>query len=326
MGKNEIEIIKYPKIKHVKMFVNEIKSVDNHVHNDFEISLCLKGNASFTVNGNEFSIVEGDVFFINSGDVHAITNVSTKSEVDKNFEDPIFLFIQISNHFVRDYFPQIRTSVFKSGNLKSELSEKEYKILLYMLTEAALNYFAETKYYELEIVSCVSKALTFAYKSFKPEIINENQKQKINRKSSRLERIISYIDENFDSQIRLEDIASKENLSVTHFSHLFSSNFGMTFQEFINIKRMEQCIRLMANKEKTLLEISYESGFSDPKYMNRIFLKKFGCTPKEYRKKYSMHTEDNVILVGKLETIFNDNEAYLEVKKFADKNELEFIF
>ena len=87
---------------------------------------------------------------------------------------------------------------------------------------------------------------------------------------------ISYIDENFDTQIRLEDITARENISVTHFSHLFTAAFGMTFQEFISVKRMEQCIRLMPNKEKTLMEICYESGFSDLKYMNKVFIKKYG--------------------------------------------------
>ena len=144
---------------------------------------------------------------------------------------------------------------------------------------------------------------------------------KIKKKNNRLERIISYIDENFDTQIRLEDITARENISVTHFSHLFTATFGMTFQEFISVKRMEQCIRLMSNKEKTLMEICYESGFSDPKYMNKVFIKKYGCTPKEYRRKYLNCSENVLESAGKLEHIFKDFDSLKAVKDF--KNSLK---
>ena len=315
MEKSEIEIIKYPKVKHIKMFVNEIKSVENHIHNDFEIFIVLNSVGTTKINANTYELKKGDIFFINSGDVHSL---SCNMPYDDKVKDPKFLLIQVSNHFVREYFPQIQTTLFKSSNLKNYLSEKDYNVVLSLLVDSAIEYFSGKDYYQLDVISNVAKTLSYIYRNLEHEIINEGQKQKIKRKSNRLERIISYIDENFDSQIRLEDITSQENLSVTHFSHLFSSSFGMTFQEFINIKRMEQCIRLMSNKEKTLLEICYESGFSDPKYMNKMFLKKYGCTPKEYRKKYSDYNETLIVNKGTLEKIYNDSESLKEVSAFKN--------
>ena len=72
---------------------------------------------------------------------------------------------------------------------------------------------------------------------------------------------------------------------------------------------MEQCIRLMPNKEKTLLEISYESGFSDPKYMNRMFIKHFGYTPKEYRKRLGMEQKEISQITREFETIYSLSES-----------------
>ena len=84
---------------------------------------------------------------------------------------------------------------------------------------------------------------------------------------------------------------------------------------------MEQCIRLMPNKEKTLMEICYESGFSDLKYMNKVFIKKYGCTPKEYRMKYLNCSENVLESAGKLEHIFKDFDSLKAVKDF--KNSLK---
>ena len=318
MESSRIEIVKYPKVKHIKMFVNKIKFVENHLHNDFEILLNLTGKGILEINNATYMYGPGDIIFINSGDVHSLS--SHLGDEDKNHSGgPTSLFIQISNHFLREYFPQIHSSVFKSGNLRDSLNDSDYKNLSKLLTDAALSYFSETNYFQLDVVASISKALAYVYRHLDYKVINEVQKERINRKKSRMERIISYIDANFDSQIRLEDIASKENLSVTHLSHIFSSSFGMTFQEFVNIKRMEQCIRLMANSEKTLLEISYESGFSDSKYMNKMFLKRFGCTPKEYRKKYGTYYDGPTMETGKFEIIYNDQDSLKEVENYIGK-------
>lgn len=316
MKKSEIEIVKYPKIKHIKMFVNEIKSVENHIHNDFEIFVVLNSVGVVKINSTSYNVKQGDIIFINSGDVHSL---SCKIPFDDNVQNPTFLLIQISNHFVREYFPQIQTSVFKSNNLKNVLSSQDYNFVLRLLTDAATDYFSSRDFYQLDVISEVAKTLAVLYRNLEHEIISESQKQKIKKKNNRLERIISYIDANFDTQIRLEDITTKENISVTHFSHLFTATFGMTFQEFISVKRMEQCIRLMSNNEKTLMEICYESGFSDPKYMNKTFIKKYGCTPKEYRKKYLDYNENIFETAGKIERIFNDYDSLKAVNEFKSR-------
>lgn len=318
MPLSELEIVKYPKIKHLKMFVNRLRSKDDHVHNDFELFLVLNGEGSVKINGNEQNIKKGDLFLVNSGDVHSYHK--TPSNVE-NTGDPTILFVQVSNHFVREYFPQIRTTLFESCNLKEKFPKLVYEIACASLAEAAMDYFSDDfTNLTLSIVSSISLFMSFCYKYVNHEIINEGQKQKLKRKNARLERIISYIDANFETQIRLEDLASAEDLSVTHFSHLFSSTFGVTFQEYVNLKRLEQCLRLMGNKEKTLLEISYESGFSDPKYMNKMFMKKFGCTPKEYRK--SMGTETLKladIVETETELIFSDVAASKIVNEYFNE-------
>lgn len=306
MKNNEIEIIEYPKIKHIKLFVNEITSVENHIHSEFEILLCLKNPGIIRVNANSSMINEGDIFFINSNDVHSISHkVSEKSEIDI----PIFLLIQVSINFLREYIPQLQTTSFKSCNLKDYVDEKELNELKNKLIDASINYLNDSDFYKLNAIEVLSNFFFDLYKYVPYEILSETRKLKLKKKNLQVERILSYIDANFEGPIKLEDLANEENITCTHFSHLFTSYFGITFQEFINIKRMEQCIRLMPNKEKTLIQISYESGFSDPKYMTKMFLKKFDCTPKAYRDKYLTYSDNQLRREGKLENILNAKDS-----------------
>ncbi|MBO6261767.1 MAG: helix-turn-helix domain-containing protein [Bacilli bacterium] len=293
MKQLDVELIRYEKLKHIKFLVNRIQFRKEHIHNEFEIFIVLKGSGIAKIKNKSYTIKAGDAYLINSGEVHSYMRdpLFTLDSEDVN-DVPLFLFVQISNHCLREYFPQIRTTIFNSCNLRDYLSEEEVTNVVRLLVDSAKAYFIEEPLYQLNILSNVAKVLATCYKKVPHEIISEAQKTSLKQKNLRVERIISYIDANFETQIRLQDLAEQENLSPTHFSHLFTSLFGVTFQNYVNIKRMEQCIRLMPNKEKTLLEISYESGFSDPKYMNRMFIKHFGYTPKEYRKRLGMEQKE----------------------------------
>ena len=327
MKQLDVELIRYEKLKHIKFLVNRIQFRKEHIHNEFEIFIVLKGSGIAKIKNKSYTLKTGDAYLINSGEVHSYMRDPLYSlDVEDVNDVPLFLFVQISNHCLREYFPQIRTTIFNSCNLRDYLSEEEVRKAVSLLVSSAKSYFVEEPLYQLNILSNVANVLSTCYKKVPHEIISEAQKSSLKQKNLRVERIISYIDANFETQIRLQDLAEQENLSPTHFSHLFTSMFGVTFQNYVNIKRMEQCIRLMPNKEKTLLEISYESGFSDPKYMNRMFIKHFGYTPKEYRKRLGMEQKEISQSAEEFETIYTIAESikalddFEKMSKEASKN------
>ena len=317
MKQLDVELVRYEKLKHVKFLVNRIQFRKEHIHNEFEIFIVLKGSGIAKIKNKSYNLKTGDVYLINSGEVHSYMRDPLYSlDIEDMSDAPLFLFAQISNHCLREYFPQIRTTVFNTCNLRDYLNEEEINTLVKLLVESAKIYFTEEPLYQLNILSNVAKVLTICYSKLPHEIISETQKTNLKQKNMRVERIISYIDANFETQIRLQDLAEQENLSPTHFSHLFTSLFGVTFQNYVNIKRMEQCIRLMPNKEKTLLEISYESGFSDPKYMNRMFIKHFGYTPKEYRKRLGMEQKEISPVAREFENIYSISDSVNALNEF----------
>ncbi len=321
MKQLDIELVRYEKLKHVKFLINRIQLRQEHIHNEFEFFVVLRGEGRAKIKNHTFEIKEGDVYLINSGEVHSYCRVPASNIILDREKDsaPLFLFAQISNHCLREYFPQIRTTVFNSGNLRDFMKEEEVESVVNDLVESAKLYFLEEPLYQLKVLGRLSRVLTKCYEKVPYEIISEAQKNTLKQKNLRIERIISYIDANFETQIRLQDLAEQENLSPTHFSHLFTSLFGVTFQDYVNIKRMEQCIRLMPNKEKTLLEISYESGFSDPKYMNRMFIKHFGYTPKEYRRRLGVEQVEVKQVIHERETIYNVSDSINAINAF-EKN------
>lgn len=103
---------------------------------------------------------------------------------------------------------------------------------------------------------------------------------------AKLERLISVldrIDENYTQKLLLGDIAAAENVSMPYLSHAFKEAFGMSFQEYLCRRRFEHACRLIAQTDRSVLDIALSSGFSDAKYLNRAFRRRYGCTPKEFR-------------------------------------------
>ena len=65
----------------------------------------------------------------------------------------------------------------------------------------------------------------------------------------------------------------------------------MTCIEYINNYRLEIASSLLNKSEKSILDISFEVGFNNVSYFNKLFKKKYSLTPKEFRNTNNNHEE-----------------------------------
>jgi AraC-like DNA-binding protein len=101
-----------------------------------------------------------------------------------------------------------------------------------------------------------------------------------------IERTHSFITQNLNRNLTLEDIAAEAGFSATHFSRLFKKRYGMAVNEYIIGRRIAKAQLLLAQTALTVKEISYKCGFSDQLYFSRMFKKKLKITPVDFRKYY----------------------------------------
>lgn len=96
--------------------------------------------------------------------------------------------------------------------------------------------------------------------------------------------IVDHISQNYMNNICLSDIAKMLNYDYHYVSRLFHRLFKMSFNDYINVYRLEKAIELMEQGEKKLLDIAYESGFQSIRTFNSCFKSHYGTSPTEYRK------------------------------------------
>lgn len=102
--------------------------------------------------------------------------------------------------------------------------------------------------------------------------------------SDRFSKVTEYIMRNFDSDITLPGVAAVSNMAVTTFCNFFKEHYRVTFVEYLNTVRTGYACKLLADHNKNVVEIAYESGYNNLANFNRQFKKFKNMTPTEYRR------------------------------------------
>ena len=83
--------------------------------------------------------------------------------------------------------------------------------------------------------------------------------------------------------------AEKLNMSTRNLNLISQSAFGKSVTEIIETRKLIEARNLLLNSGKSVSEIGYELGYNEKSYFTRVFRKRTGVTPSEYREK--MHTD-----------------------------------
>jgi len=73
------------------------------------------------------------------------------------------------------------------------------------------------------------------------------------------------------------------NLSASYFGDLIKKETGRSAQEYIQTKVIEVAKERIFDHSKSMSEIAYELGFKYPQHFTRLFKKRVGKSPNEYR-------------------------------------------
>ncbi|HEY2350278.1 MAG TPA: AraC family transcriptional regulator [Puia sp.] len=104
--------------------------------------------------------------------------------------------------------------------------------------------------------------------------------------ANRLNNIYQHILNNFSRELPLEEIAKIAHLTPNGFCRYFKSRIKKPFSKFLLEVRIGHACKLLAESEKTVAEICYESGFNNFSNFNRHFKTIAGRTPLNHRKYY----------------------------------------
>ena len=104
--------------------------------------------------------------------------------------------------------------------------------------------------------------------------------------SRRILKVKNFISKNYMDELRLPELASLAGMSSSAFSRFFKLRTGRNISEYIIDLRLGYAARMLVDTAKSISEIGFDCGFNNLSNFNRIFKKKKGCSPSEFRESY----------------------------------------
>jgi two-component system response regulator YesN len=97
-------------------------------------------------------------------------------------------------------------------------------------------------------------------------------------------QVIEYLQEYYNEDLTLEDVARKVHISPSRLSHLFKDELGLTIIEYLTDIRITAAKQMLENSDLMVKQIAEKVGYQEASYFTRVFKKNTGVSPAEYRR------------------------------------------
>ncbi|MFC4163979.1 AraC family transcriptional regulator [Epilithonimonas zeae] len=252
-----------------------IKALSPHRHDHYTCMLIESGKLEVVFDFKHLTMPAGTLFISPPGQIHQILstfgatgyylsfesrhiNKSAYTSLDNLLDDT--MLITLSNHEY-EWFRTILDSIIKLQDLNDSVCSQVEEPLLSAAIEQAILCYERSTFIIKENLSLRSVSISKEFKNL--------------------------VKSHFRTLKRPYEYAEKLNITVGHLSDTVKKVTGLSASELIQKEVMSEAQRLLYYTEVSIKEISYHLGYQDTKYFIRLFSKKAGFSPSEYRKKYT---------------------------------------
>ncbi len=251
-----------------------------HWHPDFEIATAECGVLDYQVGGQSIILRAGDSIFVNGNMLHGIKQIS--GDVADPMPNIVFTGTLIASETSTIYQKYIQP-IAQCDSLpfvvfrKSDSSHSEINSLIkeiYRLMDE------KRAGYELAVQRSINRIFEFISLNFESLPKSEASRIQITNQI-RIQKMLTFIYENYASPVTLEDIAKAADISRSEAGRCFQAYMGCSPVDMLIQYRLQTAHQLLNDKTQTLQQISYACGFNSVNYFSRCFKKRYGYAPSQ---------------------------------------------
>jgi len=250
-----------------------------HQHEEFQISLILKGSGTLIVGDTISSYKQDDIIVLGENLPHVF-----KSDLKKSENSHMISIFFTKNTFGGNFFDTEELKPLKSFFKKAEngfiISKKSEKII-----EVFNTLYKASKFDRFILFFQLLKELnTSNYKSLSSFV---SLKKYSDNEGRRMSSVFEYTINNFQNEITLEVISQQAAMTKNAFCKYFKKRTNKTYVTFLNELRIEEACKLLQIKnELTIAEVAELTGFQNISNFNRKFKHFKNTTPRVYQKNF----------------------------------------
>lgn len=276
---------KFPIIMDLHRFEHDFILTPNY-HDYLEIGYISEGKGFLNVGNKKYVIKKDDIVIISNFEVHTFTTSKNQFfDLAVIYFMPELIFnpgsINLDFDYLKPFFYRsdnfshiIHPEKINSSEILS-LFEKIYELS----NKKTSNYKLEIKIYLMEMLI---KILNY-YENVGIKKSGVYSKKLENL--SRLKDLISYIQNDYNSAITLEEAAKMVSISTHYFCKFFKQVMGKTFINYVLSVRIDRAKEILFSEKISVTSVAYKVGFGNLSYFHRKFKEFTGFRPNEFRQK-----------------------------------------
>ncbi len=277
---SEREVVDYHPDTTLRFFINsQTESYEMHWHPATELIMPIENTYTVIVGQTRYDLNPGEILIIPPGELHQLIAPPSGLRL-------IYIFDMEAVSAIKGFSYMtifISHAVLITPETCPSVYEQEVDLILELCREyfygghlRALNCYANLlKLFANYGESCIERVPVSRS--------SESDSERSIRLYEKLNTVFDYMDKHYNEDLSLETIADVAGFSKFHFSRLFKECSGYNFYDYLCLLRIKAAENLLMSKEHSITEVALLSGFSSLSTFNRMFKKKKGCTPSEYR-------------------------------------------
>ena len=236
-----------------------------HWHEHIELLFFLKGKCEIVAGGHTNIARSGDLAVVNGSEVHSfaaeepvdyyclIISPLFFSDVDKG--DLCFLNVIEDDEYIKNIFADINEAYLDEG-VGGDMMQKShtYRLMAHLM------------------------------KHYRKQRLTPEERYAHNRYLALLDRVKTFIADNYRRHISAEELAGVCYFSIEYFCRFFKRMTGRTALAYVNEYRIEKATILLSKTDEPIGDIAGSVGFDDLNYFCRVFKRIKKCSPGDYRK------------------------------------------
>ncbi|GHT43602.1 hypothetical protein FACS189438_1130 [Bacteroidia bacterium] len=245
-----------------------------HQHLRIEINFVKKGNCIIHLEHESIRFNENEIMIILSNVLHYFEAGSEGATLMQlEFLPEIFSRFDPTGENIQPTLNSV--TVFSEENRLIKIVNNVRIMRAVQRIVNELN--SKNKYYHYLVIMYYAELLILIYRymdeTYLPIGSNESMK-----------KAISYILENYQSDISMTDVAEQSGIGNRYLRKLFAYHLNISPIEYLSQVRINKAIELLRNSEMSVKEVCFSCGFKSPQYFSRVFKQQVGITPRELTK------------------------------------------
>lgn len=253
-----------------------------HTHNYVEVVYMCEGHTDHIINGDKVRLNKGELLFLNQNATQEIlkagnNDIAVNFIILPEFFDQSLKMIGEEENMVRDFL----ISCLRSEN--SNIGYLHFKVTDVLPIQNLVENLIWTLINNVQNKRSINQ-LTMGILFL--QLMNHTDKVttgKNNFEQELLLIILKFIEEHYKDG-ELSRLAEELHFDLYWISRTIKKLTGKTYTELVQTKRLNQTIFLLNNTNMSIADIGYAVGYDNLSYFHRIFKKRYGVSPKQYRK------------------------------------------